>query len=144
MPRKSSRRSPGRFVGIPYPVASSHIFASLSGKEVKLLVDLLLQFNGRNNGMLSPCHSLMSKRGWPKSSLHRAFSSLQHRGFLVVTRQGWKQRGKPTLVAITWLSIDEPKPGTEYDDGIVSSNIPLGYWCKASEAWSKAPGVKRK
>ncbi|WP_415911634.1 hypothetical protein [Neptuniibacter sp. QD37_11] len=134
----SMKRSPkkkGRFVGIPYHVAKSLPFAQLKAAEVKLLVDLLCQCNGRNNGCLSACHALMKERGWASSSLHRAFSGLISKGFLVVTRQGWKQRGRPTLVAITWNGIDEPVKGVQYDDGISPGNIPLGYWCKSPSSW---------
>ncbi|MFC6671822.1 hypothetical protein [Marinobacterium aestuariivivens] len=119
-----------RFIGIPYRVAQSSQFASLKAAEVKLLIDMLTQYTGSNNGSLSPCHSLMRKRGWAKSSLHRAFSALLSKGFLVVTRQGWKVRGRATLVAITWNGIDEPRNGIMFDEGIKPSPVPLALWCK--------------
>lgn len=115
-----------RFIGIPYHVGNSPEFASLDGNETRLLVHLLLQFNGRNNGKLSPTHSLMRNKGWAKSSLYRAKNGLLEKGFLKVTRQGWKQRGHPTLVAVTWEGIDEC--GIEYDEGIAISAVPLGSW----------------
>jgi hypothetical protein len=142
MKHNALKKRKGRFLGIPYSVVNSAPFAELRAPEVKLLVDLLLQYNGRNNGTLSPCHTLMEKRGWAKSSLHRAFSNLQHLGFLVVTRQGWKRRGKATFVAITWLEINEPQNGIEYDDGIASSNKPLSYWCTAMKSWKHKPKIK--
>lgn len=131
-----------RFVGIPHDVASSIVFARLKAPEVKLMVDILIQYNGRNNGMLSACHTLMKKRGWAKASLYRAFCNLQHAGFVVVTRQGWKRRGKPTLLALTWNGIDEPRNGVEYDQGIAPSHTPLNYWCKVKSAWKHLPKVK--
>lgn len=100
------------------------------------MVDLLTQRNGINNGSLSPTYELMKKRGWEgkRSSLYRAKDGLINKGFIVVTRQGWKQRGRPTLVAITWDGIDEC-PGIEYDDGVVPSHMPLNYWCKDPSIW---------
>lgn len=142
MPRNRHKIKKSRFIGIPFSVARTAYFAKLRSPECKLLLDLLLQYYGSNNGMLSPCHTLMKERGWAKSSLHRAFNKLQHAGFLVVTRQGWKRRGKATLVAITWLPIDEPINNTEYDEGVVSGNIPLDYWCKAKKGWKHKPSVK--
>jgi len=88
------RNRKGRFVGIPYHIVDSKQWAQLGAPEIKLLMDLLLQFHGRNNGNLSPCYSLMKKRGWARSSLYRAFSKLLHSGFIVITRQGWKVRGR--------------------------------------------------
>lgn len=141
--RKSNSRINGRFASIPFNVLNSHQWAALSAREVKLLMDLLWQYNGSNNGRLSPCYSLMKKRGWPKSSLHRAFNRLQHKGFVVVTRQGRKVRGNPTLVAITWMGIDEPKLGTPYNDDIQPSHTPLAYWYKSPDTWKHYPEVKR-
>ena len=139
---KTLKKQKGRFIGIPYPMARSDLFAKLSAPENKLILDLLLQYNGNNNGMLSPCYTLMKERGWAKSSLHRAFNKLQHSGFLVVTRQGWKRRGKPTLVAFTWLGIDEPLNKVDYDEGVTPHHSPLGNWCTAKKNWKNKPKVK--
>lgn len=134
---KNLKAKKGRFVGIPYEVARSKPFIDLRAPEVKLLFDLMCQYNGSNNGCLSPCHTLMRERGWAKSSLYRAFVNLEHSGFVTITRSGWKIRGIPTLVAVTWNPIDEPRNGVEYDDAISPSNIPLNYWCKAKASWKK-------
>jgi hypothetical protein len=85
----------------------------------------------------------MKERTWAKSSLYRAFSNLQHAGFIVVTRQGTKIRGMATLVAVTWIGIDEPRSGIEYDGGIDSSHRPLNYWCKAKPNWKHQPRIKK-
>lgn len=131
-----AKRKKGRFVGIPYYVAISPQFTALAPGELKLLIDLLCQRNGKNNGRLSPTYELMKGRGWlgKKSSLYRAKDGLIDKGFIVVTRQGWKQRGKPTLVAVTWDGIDE-SADVEYDEGIKSNPIPLNYWCKDPRLW---------
>lgn len=141
MQSKKRKRS-GRFIGIPYEIANSSIFANLRAPENKLIIDLLLQYTGRNNGMLSACYTLMEKRGWSSTSLHRAFNKLQHAGIVVVTRQGWKCRGKPTLVALTWHGIDEPRNGVVYDCSIKPSEVPLSYWCKEKSVWKHKPAVK--
>lgn len=135
------RKKKERFAGIPFHVLKSQQGANLKAPEIKLLMDLLLQYNGNNNGSLSPCYTLMKKRGWATSSLYRAFRNLEDKGFLIVTRQGWKVRGRPTLVAITWDGIDEPK-GFVYDLGIQPSPIPLAYWCKEKSAWKHQPKEK--
>lgn len=131
--RKSNEKSKGRFIGIPYHVAKSEYFGNLNFRETKLIMDLLIQYNGYNNGSMSPCFALMNKRGWNSSStLHRAFNGLKEKGFLIVTRQGVKKKGFATLVAITWLGIDEPQNDQiVYDTGIKVSHKPLAYWCKS-------------
>jgi len=131
------RKAKGRFAGIPFAVIRTKQYAALSGSEVKLLIDLLEQYNGSNNGKLSPTISLMEKRGWAKATLWRAKTGLIKKGFLVVTRQGWKRRGKPTLVAITWNAIDETD--IVYDEGVGPCARPLNYWCKAKSEAITAP-----
>jgi hypothetical protein len=135
------KRKKCRFIGIPYHVANSEQFARLKAPEVKLLVDLLMQFNGNNNGMLSPCYTLMKKRGWAKSSLYRAYSSLVHLGFIVVTRQGIKVRGNPTLIAVTWEGIDDPIK-VKFDTEIKVSPVPLSFWRLDKSQWSITPNIK--
>ena len=131
----------GGYVKLPYSVVNSDIWSKLSAPGVKLLSDLLTQYNGNNNGMMSPCHTLMKKRGWASSSLYRANSELQHKGFIVVTRQGMKIRGYPTLIAITWMGIDEPIKN-KFDECIKPSNIPLNYWSKSKSCWKHKPTIK--
>lgn len=136
-------KSLGRFIRLPVDMLNSDAYRSLGAQEVKLLQDLMIQFYGDNNGCLSPCHSLMKERGWAKGSLYRAFSKLVHAGFLVVTRQGMKVRGKPTLVAVTWLPINEPRRAIVYDEGIRPDKIPLGNWYKPEHLWKNQSDRKK-
>lgn len=142
MSSNKRKNKKSRFIGIPANVVMSEQFASLKAPETKLLVDLLTQYYGSNNGMLSPCHALMKKRGWASSSLYRAYSSLEYNGFIVVTRKGIKVRGCSSLVAITWNGIDEPKNGVDYDDGIKAHPAPLNYWCVDRSNWKHPPTLK--
>lgn len=134
-----SGKGNGRFIGIPHRVAASPQWCGLSAHEVKLLIDLAFQYTGFNNGNLTAAHSIVGERGWVKSTLYRTLDSLKNKGFVVVTRQGWKQRGKPTLLALTWQGIDEPPRGIEYDAGIKADPVPLNYWYKPPEYWKKKP-----
>jgi len=135
------KKRKSRFIGIPYHVATSKEFANLRAPAVKLLLDLLIQYNGNNNGMLSPCYALMRDRQWAKSSLYRAYASLVHSGFIVVTRQGIKVRGYPTLVAITWNGIDEAIK-CKFDINVRSSPAPLSYWKTDKTTWNIEPNIK--
>lgn len=107
-----------------------------------MLFELAYQYNGHNNGNLTTCHSVLKDRGWAKASIWRAYCALVHAGFVVVTRQGEKRRGYPTLLALTYQPIDTPPAGIVYDDGIKPSGVPLGYWNKAKASWEIQPTVK--
>ncbi|MEQ9007532.1 MAG: hypothetical protein ACFHHU_01865 [Porticoccaceae bacterium] len=136
MKQSSVKKKHGRFVGIPYHVVASERFRNLSAHAYKLVVDLSLQRNGKNNGKLSACWTLMKKRGWKSSStLHKAKNELLDSGFIVVTRRGRKQRGYPTLVAFTWDGIDDCS--VDYDEGIKVSSVPLSFWCKDPDFWKR-------
>ena len=135
------KKKTSRFIGIPYHVAGSEQFSNLKAPAVKLLVDLLYQYTGKNNGLLSPCYTLMKTRGWSKSSLYRAYATLVHSGFIVVTRQGMKIRNFPTLVAVTWNGIDEPVK-CKFDIGVKISPVPLSYWKLDKATWDIEPNIK--
>lgn len=96
----------GQFAALPHTVLKSAKFASLSPVAVKLMLDLLSQYDGKNNGDLCAAYSVMQKRGWSsKSNLDRALKDLLAAKFVVVAEQGG--RHKPTLYAITFYTIDE-------------------------------------
>jgi len=139
---KSKARSQGRFISIPHHVLKSERGQNLTGPELRLLVHLMLQYNGRNNGNLSPTFSLMKELGWTSTgTLYKALQGLEHKGFVVVTKPGKKIRGDCTLVAVTWNGIDDSIKW-EYGDQIKVSPVPLNYFKKPKEEWGIQPVSK--
>lgn len=104
--RAKGRREGGTFTRLPHAVTQSPQYADLSAYAVKLLVDMLNQYRGHNNGDLSVAFRLMQRYGWKsKDTLNRARKELLNRGFIVLTRQGG--RNQASLYAVTWIGIDE-------------------------------------
>jgi hypothetical protein len=104
--KAKGRSETGFFVAMPKTILESEEYAGLSAHEVKLLIDLYAQYNGRNNGDFNCTWSLMEKRGWhSEDTLHRALKGLIEHGWIIRTRQGGKNRC--SLYAVTWLRIDE-------------------------------------
>lgn len=126
--RQKGRRSSWTFSQLPHHITDSSEYARLSPRAVKLLVDLLAQFRGANNGDLSVAPGSlespgMLKRGWrSKSNLAAAIKELMKSGFIVRTRVGGRHRA--ALFAITWLGIDECGGKLE----IQSSRVPPNLW----------------
>lgn len=140
--RKSSKKRES-FVGIPKRVVASERYTGLSPHAVKLLIDICYQYNGRNNGPLTAAWAVLRQRGWKSTAtLYKAKTELIAAGFICVTRMGRKVRSYPTLVAVTWNGIDEPSKGVRYDEGILPSNVPLSYWCKARDQWSSPVNLR--
>src|SRR5260221_1413985 len=105
MTRAKGRKHGGRFAALPYEIFTSAQYATLSARAVKLLVDLMMQFQGMNNGDLAAGWSLMRERGWTsKSQLEKAQKELEVRGWITRTRQG--SINAPTLYALTFRGID--------------------------------------
>lgn len=129
---KGRRKTPP-FAGIPKAVLETEKYRRLAGWDVKLLLDLVKQYNGKNNGDLSAEWSKMRGLGWrSKGTLYAALSALQAAGFIEVTRQGG--RHKPTLFAITWQPVDEircPRLKTHKLD-VKSTTVASGKWKDAS------------
>lgn len=117
------KRESGGFVPLPYCVLRSNSYARLSAYAVKLLNDLLAQYNGHNNGDLCATWSLMERRGWrSRSTLCKALAELKRRQWVEVTRQGGRHRA--TLLAVTFYSIDNCRGKLDVD----STLTPRGLW----------------
>ena len=101
-----ARSESGSFVRLPHAVLEHENFIRLHAHSVKLLIDIYAQYRGKNNGDLCAAWTVMQKRGWKsKSQLHKALKELLAIGWLVIARQGG--RNKPTLYAVTFQAIDE-------------------------------------
>ena len=104
--RAKGRRESGTFVMVPKAILESEEYAALSAYEVKLLMDIYAQYNGRNNGDFHCAWTLMRKRGWrSQDTLNRALKGLLRRGWIERTRQGGKHRC--SLYAVSWKEINE-------------------------------------
>ena len=89
-----------------YVVLRSQSFSRLGPHAVKLLMDLLAQYKGDNNGDLCAAWTLMKKRGWrSRDTLSKARRELLKSEWIIVTRQGGKHL--PTLFALTFFAVDE-------------------------------------
>lgn len=121
--KAKGRKESGRFVALPHAVMDSDDYKSLSGSAMKVLMCLLRQFNGRNNGDLSASFTLANTWGiGSKSTLSKALKELQERDMIICTREGRFLRpgGCCALYAVTWLAIDECSGKLE----VSSSNVP--------------------
>jgi len=108
---------------MPHQVIRSKGYAELSAYAIKLLNDLLAQYNGKNNGDLCCAWTLMQRRNWKsKDTLNRVRRELLEGGWIMITRQGG--RNLSTLYALTFYAIDEC--GGKLD--VASTRTPPGDW----------------
>jgi len=125
---KSYAKAKGRnrkvsYVGFPRALINTRKYRSLSAHAVKLLLDLGSQYNGFNNGDLCLAWTLMVKVNWKsRSTLYKARKELIDVGFIMLTRQGGKNRA--SLYAITWNKIDQCKGKLD----VSPTKIAPGYW----------------
>ena len=104
--RIKGRQTISQFLMLPHNVLNHPKYVSLSPRAVKLLLDITVQYNGRNNGDLCAPLSLMNLRGWNSSDqLHKAKKELVSNEDILVSRQGGLN--KASLYAVTWVPVDE-------------------------------------
>jgi hypothetical protein len=121
--RMKGRRERGTFSMLVHNYFTSPEYAALSPRGLKVLIDLLTQYRGSNNGDLCAAWQIMSKLGWnSRDQLYKGIQELKDKGWIVVARQGWNRA--PTLYALTFLAIDEC--GGKLD--IASTRTPLHLW----------------
>jgi hypothetical protein len=111
MPQRSRFKAKGRmesggFSALPHVVQESQNWAQCSPMAIKLLMDLLGQFKGSNNGDLSAALSVLKSKGWTRGqTISNAARELIYYGMIEMTRQGDLHRC--SLFAVTWRAIDQ-------------------------------------
>lgn len=124
----------GQFVPLPCVCIQSESFSRLSPHAVKLLMDLLSQYTGFNNGDLAAYWVLMKERGWKsRDTLTKALNELLNGVWIIKTRQGGIN--KCSLFAITVYNIDpcDDKSGrSKFDAHIKPTTSPPGGWYRDS------------
>lgn len=104
--RHKGRKEGGSFIALAHAWIKSPQWAALSPFELKLLIDLGSQYNGRNNGDLCAALSVMKGYGWRSSAtLNKAIRGLIAKGWLDLSRQGGRHLA--SLYALTIWGIDE-------------------------------------
>lgn len=102
-------RSPGAsFVQIPHFVLESAQWASMDPIALQLLMELVRQYRGNNNGDLSATPDSLGLRNsrWnSRSVLYGRLRWLEQHGWIVKTRQGGKHLGC-CLYAVTFWPIN--------------------------------------
>lgn len=135
--KSKGRAEGGGFIAIPHALYDSPAFAGLSGTEHKVLLGLMRQYRGNNNGNLSASHTQAKVWGVSsKTSLANALDRLQQLDLIIRTREGvfLNPGGRCALYALTWLSIDDcPGKGLEVNPTVT----PL---LKLSMLKSRMPG----
>ena len=120
---KGRSSSSSRFVGIPLQVTTHPNFRRLSGNATKLLVFIVSQYNGYNNGNLSATWKLAKDWGFrSESTLFECRRELLHYGMITISRYGGKNM--PTLYALTWKLINECRVRLD----VSSTKDPTGEW----------------
>jgi hypothetical protein len=106
------RRITGRFIGLPHVVVKNKDYIELSYKSKALLIDLMLQYNGKNNGDLTAALAILRDRGWKRqATVGEAVKELIDANLIIRTREGQFRNpfSRCALYAITWQPIDDCK-----------------------------------
>ena len=102
------RRDYGRYYNVPHWVTDTHAYCSLSAYSFKLWHDLLLQFDGKNNGRIDAILSRLENRGWKNGTLYRSLGELIEKGFITKTRQGGIGAMKTTCSLYRFTHLPTP------------------------------------
>jgi predicted transcriptional regulator len=99
----------GGYVALPKVVMEHEDFRGLSPSSIKVLMALLSQYNGKNNGDLSATLTTMKAwGGMSHTTLAKSLKELQERRLVIKTRDAviGREGARCALYAITWQPID--------------------------------------
>ncbi len=97
----------GSYTPLPHALLDSVAFMGASDRAKAMLLELVRQHSGRNNGHLQLAVNWLRKRGWKSTSgIQLAKAELVARGLAVLTSRGGLNAG-PDRFALTWLPISD-------------------------------------
>jgi hypothetical protein len=103
--KRPSEAVDGRYSAIPHSVMDGAAYMEASHPAKALLLELMRQHSGNNNGHLHLSFSWLESRGWKsRDVIQRGKKELVDRNLIIQTRQGGLNAGA-SLFALTWLSI---------------------------------------
>ena len=116
----------GAVLVMPHCVLNSEAYLTLSGRAIKLLYDVAMQYNTHNNGaLLASWRHMSEKRGWTSAEqLNKAKVELVDHDLVVETVKGHRPN-KASWYGLTWLALDSIN-GLE----ISSTNWPRGIYAR--------------
>lgn len=108
-PRHPRRKTTvGRFAKLPLKVLSQAAVTTLSHAAFRILVLMAAQFNGGNNGALGITRNQAAANGIGSDhTLYSAMRTLEERGLIEQTYPASRVPARPTMYALTWISIDD-------------------------------------
>lgn len=116
--RDKSGGGMGQFVALPLSVLKSPAYRGLSVYARALLVDVVMQYGGSNNGSLLCSRVKMAELGWRSvDTLTNARKELLEAKLLFLTVQGHRPN-KASWYAVTWRPLDK---NDGYDPGTVET-----------------------
>lgn len=109
--KAKGRRESGRFIQIPDAVLRSPEFQQLNGGALRVLIGMLAQYNGHNNGDLSAAAKILRLYGMRSDdTIAKGLKALLDARLVVRTREGQFMSGagsRCALFAVTWRPVDE-------------------------------------
>lgn len=95
----------GRYTPLPHLLLDSTAFMGASHRTRSLVLELMRQHNGQNNGHLHLTLAWLKKRGWASvDGIQKSKEEALERGLIIKTREGGLNLG-PDRYALTWLPI---------------------------------------
>lgn len=104
--KRNNADTPGQFAALPYSVIRSEAFQNCKPIGIHLLLTLMLQYKGDNNGDICVSPKVMKEYGWhDKRQLGLGLTSLLDSKLMIKTRQGGKNQC--SLFAFSWIRIHD-------------------------------------
>ncbi len=97
----------GRFAKLPLTVLDQAAVINLHHAAFRVLVLMAAQFTGYNNGALGLSKSQAAKQNISNKTLYKALATLEARGLIEQTYPASRVPPRPTMYALTWISIDD-------------------------------------
>ncbi|HMZ82666.1 MAG TPA: hypothetical protein PLX20_01935 [Rhodocyclaceae bacterium] len=126
------------YAALPLCILESDAYISLSHPARSMLIEIVAQHQGNNNGHMVATMSYLRCRGLPSTDVRtRAIRELLEHKLISETKKGGRNAGV-TLYGVTWL----PVSNIEGLDIQISTSFPLGEWMDFKKSDASTQGVR--
>lgn len=112
---KGRNKGGGQYLLIPYYMARTAAFRSLSGGALKVWLELRCRYDGSNNGKLSLSFQCAADLlGMSKTTVGRAFAELELKGFIKLKTKGQWYGRRAAEYIVTDRGFDGEQPTCDW------------------------------
>ncbi|MDR3126062.1 MAG: hypothetical protein LBT92_00325 [Rickettsiales bacterium] len=112
--KKTGRQGSEHFIKLPYNIAESPAYRTLSPSARSIMTAIQYRYNGYNNGQIGFACSSGEKWGICPNTTQKALTELYEHGFIIPFKKGMRLGRKASEWALTFERLNNQPPTNDW------------------------------